>query len=251
LTVSVLVGGIARVRVHEQESEELKHASLHRRWEVIDVLDTDGTALLGSVAVSRDNASGDVVAEWTATTETLVEVASASSAPLEAKMRLVVTVAPNPFSVSLYRDGVAIASANKRGLMNFEPYRAKNLKPAADAATATDDAANTGADADADAAAPDADAAAAAAAAAEATAAQQHRFDIDGDWNESFGSHTESKPRGPASVAMDVTFHNTRHAFGIPEHAADFALKDTRGRSTDGRATFSSPYRMFNLDVFE
>eukprot|EP01114_Cavostelium_apophysatum_P007213 TRINITY_DN1908_c0_g1_i2.p1 TRINITY_DN1908_c0_g1~~TRINITY_DN1908_c0_g1_i2.p1 ORF type:complete len:931 (+),score=264.69 TRINITY_DN1908_c0_g1_i2:127-2919(+) len=68
----------------------------------------------------------------------------------------------------------------------------------------------------------------------------------EGRWEETFGgTHRDSKPRGPTSVAMDFTFHDTNHVYGIPEHATDLALKPTRG------AHNSDPYRLYNLDVFE
>ena len=68
----------------------------------------------------------------------------------------------------------------------------------------------------------------------------------DGGWEESFGGHPDSKPRGPQSVSLDITFVGAKHVFGVPEHAASFSLKDTRG----GQG-YSEPYRLYNLDVFE
>jgi len=65
------------------------------------------------------------------------------------------------------------------------------------------------------------------------------------DWNEKFGSHTDEQPRGPASIGGDFTFIGSNHVFGIPEHASDFNLKQTRNGGYD------EPFRMFNLDVFE
>lgn len=47
-------------------------------------------------------------------------------------------------------------------------------------------------------------------------------------WEESFDGHTDSKPRGPESVAIDASFRGYTHLFGIPEHADDFLLKQTR-----------------------
>ncbi|KAL1851529.1 glucosidase II [Paecilomyces lecythidis] len=38
-------------------------------------------------------------------------------------------------------------------------------------------------------------------------------------WEETFDRHTDSKPRGPESVAMDINFPGYGHVFGIPEHA--------------------------------
>jgi hypothetical protein len=33
---------------------------------------------------------------------------------------------------------------------------------------------------------------------------------------------------GPSSIGLDITFPNTAHVYGIPEHATNFALKPTR-----------------------
>lgn len=47
---------------------------------------------------------------------------------------------------------------------------------------------------------------------------------------------------GPESVALDITFANYTHVYGIPEHADSFSLKDTTG---------TEPYRLYNVDIFE
>ncbi|CAI9723815.1 neutral alpha-glucosidase AB-like isoform X2 [Octopus vulgaris] len=61
-------------------------------------------------------------------------------------------------------------------------------------------------------------------------------------WEETFKSFTDSKPNGPTSVGIDISFPGFENVYGIPEHADSFALKSTK--STD-------PYRLYNLDVFE
>jgi len=61
-------------------------------------------------------------------------------------------------------------------------------------------------------------------------------------WEETFKTHTDTKPNGPESIGVDITFHNFENVYGIPEHADTFSLKSTA--NTD-------PYRLFNLDVFE
>lgn len=47
-------------------------------------------------------------------------------------------------------------------------------------------------------------------------------------WEESFGGNTDSKPKGPEAVAMDISFPGYEHVFGIPEHASSMSLKETR-----------------------
>ncbi|KAK8187127.1 glycosyl hydrolases family 31-domain-containing protein [Phyllosticta capitalensis] len=66
-------------------------------------------------------------------------------------------------------------------------------------------------------------------------------------WEESFGGNTDSKPRGPESVGLDITFPGYEHVYGIPEHASSLSLKQTRG----GEGNYDEPYRLYNADVFE
>lgn len=47
-------------------------------------------------------------------------------------------------------------------------------------------------------------------------------------WDESFGGNTDSKPKGPEAVGMDISFPGYEHVFGIPEHASSMSLKETR-----------------------
>ena len=71
--------------------------------------------------------------------------------------------------------------------------------------------------------------------------------DEEGLWEEKFGSHTDSKPYGPMSVGIDISFPQSHHIYGIPEHASSATLKSTRGQD----AHYKEPYRLYNLDVFE
>jgi alpha 1,3-glucosidase len=66
-------------------------------------------------------------------------------------------------------------------------------------------------------------------------------------WEESFGSHRDSKPYGPSSVGMDVTFDGSQHVYGLAEHAAPLNLPSTSGSG----AKYSDPYRMYTLDVYD
>ena len=69
-------------------------------------------------------------------------------------------------------------------------------------------------------------------------------LDRDGMWEESFGSHRDSKPYGPMSVGIDVRFPQSKHLYGLPEHASAAVLQDTF-------SYYKEPYRLYNLDVFE
>ncbi|KAG0381051.1 hypothetical protein BGX24_000029 [Mortierella sp. AD032] len=68
-----------------------------------------------------------------------------------------------------------------------------------------------------------------------------------GMWAERFKDIVDSKPRGPESFGLDITFPEIEDVYGIPEHASSLSLKTTRGAD----AQYSEPYRLYNLDVFE
>ncbi|KAL7795387.1 glycoside hydrolase family 31 protein [Trichoderma ceciliae] len=114
----------------------------------------------------------------------------------------------SPFEIDFRRDGASHVKFNERGLLNVEHWRPKIERPEGEE--------NTGED--------------------ESTW-----------WDETFGGNTDTKPRGPESVALDITFHGYEHVYGIPEHTGPLSLKETRG----GEGNFVEPYRMYNADVFE
>ena len=68
----------------------------------------------------------------------------------------------------------------------------------------------------------------------------------DDQWSETFKKFTDSKPRGPESIGMDVNFVNFDNLFGLPEHADSFRLRDTKKDKKN-----QDPYRLYNLEVFE
>ena len=50
----------------------------------------------------------------------------------------------------------------------------------------------------------------------------------DGNWEENFRSHRDSRPFGPSSVGLDVRFLGAKHLYGLPEHSDGLSLSDTR-----------------------
>uniref|UniRef100_A0A4W4GGK4 Neutral alpha-glucosidase AB n=1 Tax=Electrophorus electricus TaxID=8005 RepID=A0A4W4GGK4_ELEEL len=66
--------------------------------------------------------------------------------------------------------------------------------------------------------------------------------DKPGMWEETFKTHSDSKPNGPTSISLDFSFPGVEHVYGIPEHADTLKLKNTDG---------GDPYRLYNLDVFQ
>ncbi|NXW26184.1 GANAB glucosidase, partial [Circaetus pectoralis] len=63
-----------------------------------------------------------------------------------------------------------------------------------------------------------------------------------GSWEETFKTHTDTKPNGPTSVGLDFSLPGFEHVYGIPEHADSLRLRTTEG---------GDPYRLYNLDVFQ
>lgn len=47
-------------------------------------------------------------------------------------------------------------------------------------------------------------------------------------WEETFGGNTDSKPRGPESVGIDISFIGYEYVYGIPGHGSTLSLKQTR-----------------------
>lgn len=121
-----------------------------------------------------------------------------------------------PFEMEFRRDGKTHIKFNGRGLFNMEHWRAKVEKPKVETEGQEGEVATAGED--------------------ESTW-----------WEETFGGNTDSKPRGPESLALDISFLGYEHVFGIPEHTGPLSLKQTRG----GEGNHEEPYRMYNSDVFE
>ena len=73
----------------------------------------------------------------------------------------------------------------------------------------------------------------------------------DGMWEETFGSHVDSKPYGPMSVGIDISFPHSQHVYGLPEHASSAVLQTTTTDDKGSSSYYKEPYRLYNLDVFE
>ncbi|KAL0994088.1 hypothetical protein UPYG_G00117620 [Umbra pygmaea] len=71
---------------------------------------------------------------------------------------------------------------------------------------------------------------------------KEKEADQPGMWEETFKSHSDSKPNGPSSISLDFSLPGVEHVYGLPEHADSLRL-----RNTDG----GDPYRLYNLDVFQ
>jgi alpha 1,3-glucosidase len=125
----------------------------------------------------------------------------------------------SPFQVDFRRADESHIKFNDRGLFNMEHWRPKIEKETPDGG--------------------------------EEGQTQDNKADGGEDestwWDESFGGNTDSKPRGPESFGMDISFVGYEQVFGIPEHTGPISLKQTRG----GDGNHHEPYRLYNTDVFE
>jgi alpha 1,3-glucosidase len=52
---------------------------------------------------------------------------------------------------------------------------------------------------------------------------------------------------GPESLSLDISFPHHANVYGIPSHASPLSLPTTTGADP----TYSDPYRLYNLDVFQ
>ena len=118
-----------------------------------------------------------------------------------------------PFSIDFFRDNELHVKLNGKGLMNMEHWRPKVDK----------------------------------AGQKEGEEPKEEGEDESTWWEETFGGNTDSKPKGPESIGLDITFPGYEHVYGIPGHASSLSLKQTRGGSGD----YHQPYRLYNSDVFE
>ncbi|KAJ9143755.1 Glucosidase 2 subunit alpha [Pleurostoma richardsiae] len=218
ITVSFLQSGTARVTVDEEKRQqkdiELRHNSGARKERYNEA---EKWAIVGGTTLDKE---AKVVLEDKSQ-------ATVKYGP-DSKFEAVIKFAP--FGIDFKRDGISHIKLNDRGLLNVEHWRPKIEKveaekkegeetPESQESQETQTAATDG----------------------------QPQVDESTWWDESFGGNTDSKPRGPESVALDITFAGYEHVYGIASHAGPLALKETRG----GEGSYQDPYRHYNLDVFE
>lgn len=221
ITVSFLKSGTARVTVDEEKRKqkdiELRHNSIARKeryneaekWAIVGGLDVDTSA-----KVTSENKDG-------------ISVQYGPDLIFEADIKY------QPFSVEFKRGGVSQIKLNDRGFLNMEHWRPKIEEPVPEKKEGENgEGAKENSESDA-----------AAATEPETTPSE----DQSTWWDEKFGGNTDSKPRGPESVALDITFLGYEHVYGIPEHTGPLSLKETRG----GEGNYEEPYRLYNSDVFE
>ncbi|KAK9766590.1 glucosidase II, partial [Basidiobolus ranarum] len=127
-----------------------------------------------------------------------------------------IVIQPSPFQVTFYSKETPLVTLNERGFLNFEPI---GEKPAPKLTEQTE----------------------------ENNEQETPAGNEEANWDEHWKGSTDSRPNGPSSIAMDISFPGFQHVYGIPEHASSLSLKTTRG----GDNAYTDPYRLYNLDVFE
>lgn len=58
---------------------------------------------------------------------------------------------------------------------------------------------------------------------------RQQEGDPEGWWEETFKTHTDSKPKGPEAISLDLAFPGAQHVYGLPERATNLSLEATTG----------------------
>jgi alpha 1,3-glucosidase len=193
VTISFLESGVARVTVDEEKRQkgeiELRHNSKARKERYNEA---SKWAIVGGLTPSSDTALSTAAERGT----TVVKYGPSGN--FEAVIKHA------PFGLEFKRDGETHIQFNDRGLLNVEHWRAKNDPPPPPEHK------------EGDAAGP------------APPPAKEDAEDESTWWEESFGGNTDSKPRGPESVGLDISFPGYEFVYGIPEHAGPLALKQTR-----------------------
>lgn len=99
----------------------------------------------------------------------------------------------SPFDIEFQRDGQTHVHLNNKGYLNMEHWRRKVDTSEGDGEQIS-----------------------------------ESQEDESTWWEETFGGNTDTKPKGPESVGLDITFPGYGHVYGIPEHADSLSLRETR-----------------------
>ncbi|AEO56295.1 glycoside hydrolase family 31 protein [Thermothelomyces thermophilus ATCC 42464] len=213
ITVSFLESGTARVTVDEEKRQkgeiELRHGSKARKERYNEA---EKWAIVGGMTLDKE-------AKVDYEDKTQITVKYGPTSKFEATIKF------SPFSIDFKRDGISHVKLNDQGLLNIEHWRPKVDKPEPEKKDGDSTEENK----------------------AEEAKEEPKGEDESTWWEETFGGNTDTKPRGPESVGLDISFVGYEHVYGIPSHASSLSLKQTRG----GEGNYQEPYRMYNADVFE
>lgn len=192
IKITFLESGAARVTVDElkrqQKDIELRHGSQVRKERYNEA---SSWALVAGEKLDT-TAKGKTTDQ-----ETIVEYGPNN------RYRAVIYHAP--FSIDFFRDDDIQVKFNGKGFMNMEHWRPKIEKAKTEVEEPKEGE--------------------------ESQAVEEPGEEGEDEstwWEETFGGNTDSKPRGPESVGLDIVFPGYEHVYGIPGHASSLSLKQTR-----------------------
>ncbi|GJE94653.1 glycoside hydrolase family 31 protein [Phanerochaete sordida] len=204
------------VRVHHDGVVRVRMDEVDGKGKRYD--ETASWALLSEPQVSKD-------IQWTVGKKEV----KATYGPKTDKVDVEITF--DPLVVTLSRNGRSEVVLNGLGLLHMEHFRTKEEpKPAVEAVEGGEDAQTP----------------------MEVPEVHNPRSwfegeEEDGYWEETWKSWTDSKPKGPQMLSIDISFPNHGHVYGIPQHATRLSLPTTSGQDF----FYNEPYRLWNSDVFE
>lgn len=215
LSLDFMVGDTVRVRVTEENS-------LHPRFENSEILENSG--LLPGEKLDCEESEERVYCSFGISGHS-------------------VDIQKHPLRISYQKNRENIVVVNGENLLFFEQYRGKNPKPSQPVENPidTENVSEKGED-DSELSPESNTPTGETNVNHEEPTNLEYPWDVDGMWEESFRSHFDSKTKGPSAIGVDVEFPGSKHVYGLPEHAAKFALPNTVGKE---------PYRLYNLDVFK
>ncbi|KAH8591036.1 putative glucosidase 2 subunit alpha [Bisporella sp. PMI_857] len=210
ITISFLESGSARVVIDEEKRQKGEIELRHNsKAKKERYNEVESWVIVGGLTLS------------TTATEERDDKKSTVKYGKDGQFEAIITFAP--FAIDFKRDAVTEIKLNDRGLLNLEHWRPKIEKTEPEKKEGEEETPTPEAQANKD------------------------EEDESTWWDESFGGSTDTKPRGPESLALDITFPGYAHVYGVPEHAGSMSLKETRG----GTGAHTDPYRLYNADVFE
>lgn len=200
LTITLLDSGVARVTLDEEKRAkgdiELRHDSKARKERYNEA---GKWALVGGLKVSQ-GAALNAEAE-----QGYTKIIYGKGGKHQAVIRHA------PFGIEFQRDGETQVKFNERGFLNMEHWRPKVEKPKEEEKKEGEEEKKEEEKKE-----------------EEKKEEEEQGEDESTWWEESFGGNTDSKPKGPEAVALDISFPGYEHVFGIPEHATSLSLKTTR-----------------------
>lgn len=191
LTITFLESGVARVSIDEEKRQKGDIELRH-----------------GSVArkeryyeASKWAIVGALKADKGASPSMVTEAITVTYGPHNSYKAV---IKHSPFAIDFWRDDEIHVKFNGNGFLNMEHWRPKIEKPAKEVEESEEP---------------------------ESVPTPETSDVVEDEstwWEESFGGNTDSKPKGPESVGLDITFPGYEHVFGIPQHTGPLSLKQTR-----------------------